>query len=160
VKVSVLQSVSVTWNERGCLSRFALDCQFAPQFRFIDCQPVLDPLIFIELIDPAPPTFRTRTRLNQVWPFIVNLIPPLFTHETLQHARSMSKISGNVHTDITNESKLIWRFSFSNGEKEPYVPLVPHWYNPGTIDSYLLKSRLSHIKMLTRRVAPPTVVAR
>lgn len=82
-EVRQLPSLVVIWKERDWPSRKPLLCQFCPQFRDIGCQSVFVPLMETEITSPAPATLVMSTRLKNEWPFIVNLIPPVFMHGTL-----------------------------------------------------------------------------
>lgn len=74
-------------------------CQFCPQFLDMDCHLlVFDPFRATAITSPAPPTFVISTRSKYEFPFIVNLIPPGFSHGTLHvnYYQYMTKIGWQI----------------------------------------------------------------
>jgi hypothetical protein len=88
--------VVVALNDIDWRFKCALDCQLAPQFLDIDIQPVFDPFMDIDLIEPLPPTLVIRTSSKYSRPLIVNRTPPRFKHGTLHDEQYKNMFSQNI----------------------------------------------------------------
>ena len=81
----VFPSLVVTMKDKSWPQRFALLCQFWPQFLAIGCHPVIVPFIDTAWTSPAPPTFVMSTRLKKAWPLTVKWIPPFLLQVILEN---------------------------------------------------------------------------
>ena len=85
--VSVLPSLELSSNDRGCPLMSQLMCHTWPQLRPIESHPNSVPLIFTDVTSPAPPTLLIRTVKKKCRPLTENLTPPSRRHLTLQTSK-------------------------------------------------------------------------
>jgi hypothetical protein len=142
-----------------CIPLFPVNCHICPQLRFKGRKSVLEPLMYNCCTSPAPPTLVTRTSRKYGLPLIVNLMPPDFEHDTLQHKPSSGKRQKKKQKKKTHifKRKGEKKNGFSQGDE--ILPSVVDGDDAANGACDLAEDRLGQVEVLLGGVAPASVGA-
>jgi len=115
VETTCRPSLVVTMNDKVLPTKLAPDCQFWPQLRVIWIHAPVPPRMETAVTSPAPATLVTSTKSNQGFPLMVNRIPPLLMHGTLQRSIHVQRPSNLCTTIVYQLPQNSWMFVRLNG---------------------------------------------